>query len=167
MEHFMHKFGWRTKALLICLMDMLLVSMAYFLSLLVRFDFRFSRIDQAFLVGYEHLMPVYVIAVVVIFWYFRLYHSIWEFASVSEMYRLVKAWGCIQIFVLAVYALANTHMPRTFLVLGTFLAFVFTTGLRFSYRVLRVLLIARNNNRPSAEAGDGGWCRCSRQGHYP
>lgn len=147
----MHKFGWRTKALLMCLADMMLVGAAYFLSLWVRFDFQFSRIDKIYLTGYEHLMPVYVILVVAIFWCFRLYHSIWEFASVSEMYRLVKAWICIQILILLIYVLANSHMPRSFLFLGTFLSFVFTTGLRFSYRVLRVVLIARHNNRQGAE----------------
>ena len=147
----MHKFGWRTKALLMCLADMMLVGAAYFLSLWVRFDFQFSRIDKIYLTGYEHLMPVYVILVVAIFWCFRLYHSIWEFASVSEMYRLVKAWICIQVLILLIYVLANSHMPRSFLFLGTFLSFVFTTGLRFSYRVLRVVLIARHNNRQGAE----------------
>lgn len=147
----MHKLGWQTKALLICFMDMLLVSAAYFLSLWVRFDLQFSRIDRVYLTGYEHLIPVYVVLVVVVFWYFRLYHSIWEFASVSEMYRLVKAWICIQFLMLVIYALTNITMPRSFLILGTFLSFVFTTGLRFSYRVVRVILIARSNEQPGAE----------------
>lgn len=141
----MQRNKWRIRACLLGLMDVLLLFMAYGISLLARFDFQLSHIDAKYLVGFEYLIPVYVVMTLAMFWYFRLYHSIWEFASVSELYRLVKAWFVLQLLVLVVYWASNLSMPRTFLFLGTFLAFVLTTALRFSYRALRILLIMREN----------------------
>lgn len=131
---------WKLKAGLICVFDIILISGAYFLALLTRFDFKFARIDQSYLAGYEQLVPFYVILAIVVFIYFRLYHSIWEFASVSELYRLLKSWTVIQVGIFFIYLITNVQMPKTFWVLGGFLACTFTVALRFSYRFVRNIL---------------------------
>ena len=112
---------WKIKAGLICVFDIILISAAYLLALLTRFDFQIARIDQSYLAGYEQLVPVYVILAIVVFMYFRLYHSIWEFASVSELYRLLKSWLVIQMGIFVIYCISNVQMPKTFWILGGFL----------------------------------------------
>lgn len=147
----MQKNKWWIKACLLGLTDVVLLIIAYGISLLARFDFQVSHIDTKYLAGFEFLLPIYVVLTVTVFWYFRLYHSIWKYASISELYRLMKAWFILQLLVLVVYWASDIAMPRTFLFLGTFLAFVATTSLRFSYRAFRMLLLMRESKVQDTE----------------
>jgi len=131
---------WKIKAGIIGFFDVMLISGAYFLALLTRFDFKFSHISQIYIAGYEQLMPMFVVLSVAVFIYFKLYHSIWEFASISELYNILKAWIVIQVGFYFIFYFTNVHMPKTFWLLGGFLALTFTVASRFSYRFIRSVL---------------------------
>ena len=70
---------------------------------MARFDFIYSHIDGQYLAGYQKLILPYCISAVLIFYLFRLYHSIWRFASVSELERMVLAWAVLQLVILVIY----------------------------------------------------------------
>ena len=65
--------------------DVVAVTMAYFLALLIRFDFAFSRIPTVYFQPWAYFAPVYAVACILIFWRLRLYNSIWRFASFKEL----------------------------------------------------------------------------------
>ncbi len=72
--------GLAARALVIMALDVVLVAGAYFLALLLRFDFAWSQIPREYLAGYRTLIPGTVLLVVGMLWLLRLYHSIWSFA---------------------------------------------------------------------------------------
>lgn len=71
--------------------DLITTAGAYFLALLLRFDFRFSMIDPFYLIAWERFAPFYAVYCVIIFWVFRLYKSLWRFASFTELERITVA----------------------------------------------------------------------------
>ena len=128
---------WIVRAVVLALFDVAFVAASYFIALMLRFDFIFSHIDANYITGYRRLIIPYCVCVVVIFYIFRLYHSIWRFASVSELERMVLAWATFQLVVLVIYFITKIRMPMSFWAGGAIIGFLLTTSIRFSYRFLR------------------------------
>ena len=84
-------------------------------------------------------MPFAVVYVLATLWIFCLYHSIWSFASLSELMQLMLVWTVDAVLLPIFAAVLGIHMPVSFWVVGGLLSFVMTTGVRFSYRLLRKL----------------------------
>lgn len=128
---------WIHKAMLLAFMDILITLAVYLAALLIRFDFLFSRIPEEYIQGYIWSMPFWVIATVVVFYAFRLYHSVWRLASVAEVRMILTAY----ITLIPVYAAGilfmDLKMPRSYYCIGYVLSVCATTGIRFSYRILR------------------------------
>lgn len=118
-------------------LDVIWVAAAYFLALLLRFDFLWSQIPQDIVRGYFTMLPGTCLLVVGFLWIFRLYHSIWSFASVVELMRAAAAWLAVAV-VLPLIALGfGIHMPASYWLVGSVIGFMLTAGTRFSYRLLR------------------------------
>ena len=84
---------WRTVAVLLNIYDIAAVNLAYFLALWLRFDLKFSLIRPDFLDAWMRFAPIYTVFCIAVFWAFRLYRSLWKFASYSELMHLIAATG--------------------------------------------------------------------------
>ena len=133
------RHDWLPKAAVIMGLDIVAVGMSYLMALLLRFDFLWSQVPQQYMDGFRTLALPSVIAVVTTFWIVRLYHSIWSFASMPELMRLMFAWA-VDALLLPLMALAlGVHMPVSYWLVGGFFGFAGTTAIRFSWRLLRLL----------------------------
>lgn len=137
MEENKSGFLWIHKAMLIAFMDSLIVLSSYLAGLLARFDFIFSKIPQEYVAGYLWSMPFWVVATVVIFYVFRLYHSVWRLASIAELQMCISAHAAlIPVYGFGIWFM-RLRMPRSYYFMGYIVCFLLTTGLRFSYRMIR------------------------------
>ncbi len=131
---------WIHKALLLLLADIGTILLAYYGALVLRFDLRPWNIPDYYLAGYLWSMPYWVAVTVVVFYGCRLYHSIWRLASVAEFQMILTAYGLL----IAGYAggaiFMGLHMPGSYFLIGYILSFCMTTGIRFSYRLIRFYL---------------------------
>ena len=141
---------WIKKVLMLILADILIVLISYFMALLLRFDFVFSSIPEEYLMGYLWSMPFWIISTIVIFYICRLYHSIWRLASVAELQMILIAYSILAVVYSLGMLFMQMHMPRSYYFIGFLLNFLMTTGLRFSYRLMRFWVNSRNTN---ADAG--------------
>lgn len=128
---------WVHRAILIMFVDALSVMISYFLALLLRFDFIFSRIPVNYLEGYLWSMPYWILSTIVIFYICRLYHSIWRLASVAELRMIITAYLILMVVDVAGMLFMHLRMPRSYYFMGYVLCFCMTAGTRFSYRLLR------------------------------
>jgi FlaA1/EpsC-like NDP-sugar epimerase len=128
-----------TRSLLLVIFDMAFIAIAYFLALMMRFDMDVLSIDPQYLQGYQLLIIPYIVIDILCLWAFRLYHSIWTYASTSELFQLIYAWLISQVGVLVIFIITQIRMPLSFWVMGALLGFLFTTAIRFGYRFLRLL----------------------------
>ena len=140
---------WVYRALILAFMDVLILFVSYFFGLMLRYEFVYRKIPKEYLQTYVDVMIPYAILTVVIFYLFRLYHSIWRFASISELGRIICAFMALQIDLLIAKQIFHTTMPYAFWIVGFVLSFVGCTGMRFSYRFLRVfhqMVVQKNKN---------------------
>ena len=128
---------WVHQAILVAFLDALFVVISYGAALILRFDFSFSSIPEAYRSGYLWSMPFWIASTIVVFYAFRLYHSIWRLASISELQMSIAAY----IVLLPVYGLGiifmHLRMPKAYYFMGFIISFCMTTALRFSYRMFQ------------------------------
>ena len=130
---------WLSKTVLIMVADALLIFFAFGFMLLMRFDFVYSEIPTDYIRGYLPACGPTIASSLLIMYWFGLYHSIWSYVSVAELVRLMESW-LFESLLVALYSLVGPSMPVSFWVGGTALSFVLTSGLRFSWRLIRLLM---------------------------
>ncbi|MCC8028552.1 MAG: polysaccharide biosynthesis protein, partial [Lachnospiraceae bacterium] len=64
---------WKRIAAGLMVFDALAVAFSYFFGLWLRFDFRYTTIEEAYLLAYIHFIPFYIIASIIFFWFMRMY----------------------------------------------------------------------------------------------
>ena len=127
------------------LMDIMSIVVASFAALYIRFDFSFSGIPKEYMVCFEHIIPFNLAITLLFFALWRLYKSVWRYASATELLNIVFATTCASVGqVIVSYALGYI-MPRSYYVIYWFLLFGLACAIRFSYRILRILNMKRND----------------------
>ena len=151
---------WQMIVIYLAVYDLIAVTLAYFMALLLRFDFAFSHIPVIYLQTWAVFAPFYAVICILVFWRARLYRSIWRFASFTELMRITQAsiatsiihivGSTITIRILAKATGYNVaRMPASYIILGTLLQFIFIVGIRFSYRFILLLRASRDKKASS------------------
>ena len=147
-----HIEHWQLITVYLMLYDVIAICGAYFLGLWIRFDCRYTTIPSECLQAYLSFIPQYAVFCIVIFWMFRLYHSIWRFASYNELSRVVGA----SIFTAVVHMIVITwcirRMPISYYIFGAIIQFVLTLAIRFSYRFVLLEKKARDQMKEETSA---------------
>ena len=136
----LQRMQWKSRAMILVFIDILSISASYFAALMLRFDFIYSNIPSEYLEGYIRSLPYWLIVTVATFYILRLYHSVWSFAGVSELIRMVAAYLILIPFYVGGCLVMDLSMPRSFYFIGYIVSFCLTIGVRFSYRLLRAYL---------------------------
>ena len=131
---------WMKIALLMGCYDVIAVSLAYFLALMLRFDFRYTSIPTLYLGAWQRFALIYAALCIVTFIAFGLYKTIWRFASFPELARVTAASLLTSLLHALATLLFYTRMPISYYAFGTILQLVFVLGIRFSYRFVLFLL---------------------------
>ena len=71
--------------------DIAAILVASALALLLRFEFSYSQIEPKYIEMVWQYFPINILVTVIVFYFFRLYHSLWAFAGVTEMQNVVTA----------------------------------------------------------------------------
>ncbi len=142
---------WMRRAYILLFMDIISVLVSYLAALLLRFDFVFSGIPREYLDGYMWSMPYWCIITVVVFYGFRLYHSIWRFAGMDEAKRIVQAYITLLFLYLAGAIVMDLHMPKSYYFVGYVFNIILTAALRFSYRAARSWISSREKEKNEQE----------------
>lgn len=130
------------RVFLICL-DICCIIAASILGLLIRFDFSLAKVEIQYLDHLWAYLPINIICTIIIFYIFRLYHSLWVFAGIAELENIIS--GCVvsALIQMAGLYLLNLRMPRSYYIsFGMFLLAMITFS-RFAYRALRLFIRRR------------------------
>lgn len=134
---------WVRRALLLFLGDVVIIIMASVGALIARFDFSYSSIDAVYLESMYHYLPIHIITTVLIFYFCKMYHSLWKFISIHELGYIILA-NMISFFMqIAGFHLLQYPIPRSYFFAEILLQTVMVVGIRFSYRFCRYLKEAR------------------------
>ncbi len=122
---------------MIMIADVLSVIIAYGLALLLRFDMRYSKIPEQYLVGYGYYIILAAIVTVAAYIVAKLYRSVWTYAGISEVLRTCVASLFAAIVTDVVFSISIIPMPFSFYFVGWGLTFAATAAIRMTYRLLR------------------------------
>ena len=134
-----------SRIILLIILDIMAILVASFGSLFLRFEFSFDAITEPFLENYIDIVPCTVIISLLFFWIFKLYKSVWRYASATEMVNIGLATTCAAVVQTIFCYATNNLMPRSYYVLYWFFLFMLTCGIRFSYRILRIFNMKRSS----------------------
>ena len=79
------------RQLVLFIVDVFVLNASVILALLMRFDVSILMIPDHYAAIYKNTAIIYTAASIAIFWFFRLYHSLWRYASISELYKIPLA----------------------------------------------------------------------------
>ncbi|MBS5592689.1 MAG: polysaccharide biosynthesis protein [Catenibacterium sp.] len=125
--------------------DFAAVIVSFGIALWLRFDCKVTSVEPQYLTTYTKTIIIYALFCLVVFWFLRLYKSIWRFASYSELLRVILATVVTGVIYTGSLLVFNLHMPVSYYVIGITVQFIATLGIRFFYRFV-LLLRGRTNN---------------------
>ena len=129
----------------VCLiiLDILCIIAASFLALLTRFEFDFHQIPPEFLKVIYEYGPFIIVVTLIIFTFFHVYSSLWEYAGIEEVFSLIVACLLSAVAKIIVISFTWSTMPRSWYVLDTMYLMILIGTTRVSYRLIRL----RRQNR--------------------
>lgn len=133
------------------LLDIMSIVVASFAALYIRFDFSFKGIPEEYLSKFEQVIPYNILLTLVFFAIWKLYKSVWRYASATELLNIVFATTCASIAQVVACHILKEEMPRSYYVLYWFLLFGMTCVIRFSYRILRLINSKRSELTEKAD----------------
>ena len=129
--------SWISRAVIIFFMDIAATAFCFFMALMFRFDFHFNDIGPRYLTMATYLIPLWCLFTVVVFYAFRLYHSIWTYVSLDEALAVIKSYLVLSVLFILSSWILHMRMPISFYVFGTLASLVCHICIRFAYRILR------------------------------
>lgn len=136
---------WQVVRLLLMVYDFAAVIVSFGIALWLRFDCKVTSVEPQYLTTYTKTIIIYALFCLVVFWFLRLYKSIWRFASYSELLRVILATVVTGVIYTGSLLIFNLHMPVSYYVIGITVQFIATLGIRFFYRFV-LLLRGRTND---------------------
>lgn len=132
----------KIRANLLILLDIVLVNISLAIAYLLRFDFDYSKVPPE-LSKINTIIRVAIIATIVkivIFLVFRLYSSLWRYASIFEMISIVGAVFVGNLFMFTYVYATHAAIPRSIFIFAFFVDTFAIGGIRFAYRAFRRLV---------------------------
>ena len=145
--------------LLFVLIDMFALLISSMFSVWLRFDFGF--VPDPYLVNAYQYFIIDFLIILIVFLIFKLYTSVWRYASVLELINIISACSLSEL-IMAIYKIKfDILMPRSSFIIQLFLLIALTCISRFGYRVFRAILIRLENTKKTTNtmligAGDAG-----------
>lgn len=138
LERFIEKSAPRNRIALLAILDILIITVSGFLALYIRFDFAFSKMDMKY-VDYElYYLPINLAVTIVIFILFKLYRSVWRFASTTEFLNVIGACSGSILSQIVCMAILRMRMPVSYYLMKYIILILGIGSLRFAYRILRM-----------------------------
>ena len=143
------KLFYRRTALIIY--DVISVILASYLAIIARYEFHIESIPEHFMQPIEYFMPINILLTLVVFYFFRLYSSLWAFAGENELQNIIVA--CVTSTILNGLGMqffrrgSEQAVPKSYYLLYMFLLVSCIFASRFSYRFFRGLKHKQQNKK--------------------
>ncbi len=141
-------FGSLLGTVCMVIADIILVNASGFFALFTRFEFDFGElVSSGFLESFLKTVPASTVAAILIFALFRLYSSVWAYAGVGELIRIICACFLSNVFDWVYIRLMPYALPRSYVIIRFLLLIGFISCLRFSGRISRGLISLKSRGQ--------------------
>jgi len=149
------------RRIVLVILDIMTVCIASIAPLWIRFELNYRDIPQVYLNSAWNFMIANVVMTLVVFYVFKLYHSLWAFAGMAEVQNILAACILSAILDFLGMKLMRYPIPRSYYFVYALILTGITTGVRFSYRIMRSMRHKAQNKKNGIRvmiigAGDAG-----------
>lgn len=130
------KFSVFFRVMLVAL-DIICINLSSYLALLLRFELKWDSIETECLEAVNHMCIVNTLVTLLLFLIFRLYHSLWRYASIREMVNILLACLISTIIHISTLFVYYRYFTKSYIVIYLMLLIVMTIAIRYSYRLIR------------------------------
>ena len=142
---------WQIIAVGLAIYDYVAVCAGYFLALFFRFDGVFSSIPQEYLDPFSKFIFPFAGVSILIFLAFRMYNSMWRFASYTEFIRTFLGSVTSSLLHALLITVILYRMPLSYYFLGAGFQFALLIIARFSFRFIQILKHVREPLKEGAK----------------
>ena len=145
--------------MLFVLIDLFITILSSLLAIWVSFDF--GEVSNTYLQNVVNYLPFDFFILVAFFIVFKLYISVWKYASVTELINIIFACTFTELISIAYKYLFDIKLPKSFFLLQLILLIMLTCTSRFSFRIARAVTIRLHGGKSATRtmligAGDAG-----------
>ena len=137
------------RQLILVIIDLLIVAFGAWFSLALRFSITMIPFN------YAHMalvcLPIDMVITVAVFYFFRLYNSVWTFASIDEITRVFLAATTVIIIEIVYKTLFGFFMPRSVYFMSYGILLILVTMSRLSIRIRRHYFTSRKREEEQAK----------------
>ena len=127
----------RIRIAMFIVLDILAITMCSFLAIGLRFDFH--DIPNIYIGNIYNYLLIDSIIIVAIFSIFKIYKSMWSYASITELINIILACSSYELIEFIYKQIININMPRSYYLIKLILLYVFISSIRYSYRIARTM----------------------------
>ena len=129
------------RMLLLMVLDAVFTVLASYVAVLTRMEF---KVDWWVWNNYLEVIGIDILITLVVYYVFRLYKSMWRYASIIEVRRLLLAVYCSDFLRMLLYVFVlKVELPRSWYFLEPCMLLILSSTLRFLYRGMRSM---KNDN---------------------
>lgn len=122
------------RRLTLILLDSLLINLSAIVTILLKFDF---YIPPKYIQIYIDYGLMNTLIMLIVYYLFNLYKSLWRYASIDELISVVLASASGAVMLNILHYLLKIKLPQSFYIIFAILNIAFVGGVRFAYRLLR------------------------------
>ncbi len=127
---------YKTRILLLEFLDGISIVFATFIGVWTRYDFSLRSVPIYYVNALYRFIPIIIISTYIVYYFTRLYKSLWRFASITEAYRIAIAYVILGVVYLLTMLIPSARLPISSLFITYLLALMFCFILRFGYRII-------------------------------
>lgn len=127
------------RIILLIVLDIVSILVCTVFAIYIRYDLSFKAIPDYFWNSTLKFIPINLVLTLFSFWAWRMYKSVWRYASATELVNIIGAVSCATAGQVACKYIFSLRIPRSypfFYMIGMLFC---AAGIRFSYRALRLI----------------------------
>lgn len=124
------------KTYILLVFDIIIINLAYFLALYLRFDGSFIQIPKIYLQAFKNYALINTIITLAIYSAFKLYRIILEYASYNELIKITQSVVLSLLIHIFGISVLFQRMPISYFVYGFLIQYTLTVGLRFANKMI-------------------------------
>ena len=125
----------RVRQLMLIIVDILSIIFSLYGSLILRFE---GLLEQTYVSNINSVLLIVIILNIAILFLMKMYKSLWQFASVTELFNVITSSILCSLVNIVIFEIANKDLPEACYFLY-FLLLTLCLGItRFSYRFIRM-----------------------------
>ncbi|MHB1126543.1 MAG: polysaccharide biosynthesis protein [Bacillota bacterium] len=147
----------KKRTMMLIIIDIILINLALITSLYLRFE---GNVPHEFWISYRNLALAFTAVRIICFYFFGLYHRIWQYASTGELLAIIYSISVGTIINVTIGYITHITLPRSIYALSWMLMLILIGGSRLIWRLVRENMTQRSGpgNKPVliVGAGDAG-----------